>query len=223
MNWKLVGLVFGILAAFTLAMAALHGKLSEPRVITVVDTVDNAYLRARLETQSKVLADVFHENDGLRGALQKAENRIRGLEAREPSTILIAVDPVDVSKDSLARPTVAVTGGIATYSVLIPRAESLHEERFIRVDVRDCDDGYVLGVQGAACNTATFGHLLLFARPGIATPADSLLRGGLGGIRPIGEIGFSWRKCYRCATGAEVRFDSDSRFTALGQVGVQIF
>jgi len=207
-------------------MVLLRDSVFEPRVVTVVDTVDAAHLRARLQTQSRILADVFNENTGLRGTLRDAENRIRGLEARAPDTVRVAARPVDVSRDTLARPAVAIRGGFATYAVLIPRADSLHEERLLSgIDLRDCDDGFVLGPEGAACNRAALGHLLLFARGGVLTDVggNALRSITRQDVQPVGAIGVRWQRCYRCTFAVEASIETTGRKYFWGEYGWRPF
>jgi hypothetical protein len=179
-----------------------------PPPVIATDTANAAAYRAQLATVQRYAELATSQRDGLRGMLDDAQARIRGLESRPPRRVTVYDTLVSIVRDTVIQ-TVRVEGDRLYIDRLVPDTAGLHQpQQLSGAQIGDCDDGLVVTGSVVVCNRPRLGHVELYAAVQYPT---------------LGELGLKWERTYRSTFGVRLAFTSEGKFTARIEKGLRLW
>lgn len=204
--WGLPGWIFT--AVVVLCFAAIAKSCISPPAVAppiTTDTISGAQYLARIAALQAQIDQATTTETGLRGAVQRLQNRVRGLEARAPEVIHETDTIIDIKlKPVMMGFSLDDRSGRVTIYDALPDTGGHRPRVLSDIDIKNCDS--VVAVAGSdqlACDTAPFGHTALYTALNVR--GDSLA--AVVSDASLG-IGLEWKKCARCRVAVSIEAQS---------------
>lgn len=212
-----IKLTAGALLAMAILLLGLAGRWwlrPDPDPLQKKPVVASISIDQYRSREQQLLAAVelaVRQRDGFRGALDKAQARLRGLELLVPDSILV-VDTVRIDVDTaIVQASFDIFRGLEVFAGTDRDSTGAYRPRIVTTkSAAGCERIVIRGTQ-AVCKRPPFGHAELMVRAGIATslpktwamPADA---------EPEAEIGIRWVPSLVSSWAVESSIDIDQRW-----------